>query len=214
MNINDRSWDAFTEEYALTYLHDADRCLPHKLADFAFSSFENPRVLDIGCGNARFYDILKESGKNFTYCGLEASTSLFEAANKIHSGSSNFEVRNVDFAYDGCDILDDSFDIAVMMHVFEISSSPERLFSIAQRASKIIAVIWYEYPRFDFTEIEIKEFVNHENASNGLVTPYLRVKYSRSYLEFLECKHSLKTLGTCSISEKDVLKIYQRKHEK
>jgi SAM-dependent methyltransferase len=211
MNINNRSWEAFTEEYAKTYLHDADKHLPRKIADFVFSKFENPRVLDIGCGNARFYEILAEKGKDFNYHGLEVSTALFDVAKKQHKEMSNFVVEKIDFGFDGSTIVADSFDIAVIIHVCEISSSLERLLSIASKAARHTAVVWFEYPRFDFTELEIKEFVNHENASKRISTPYIRAKYSKQYLAYLESRFNLENVLSDSFSEKDVVKIYRRK---
>jgi len=62
---------------------------------FLFDSFVMPgdKVLDLGCGNGRYFEILKE--KNIDYYGVDGSEKLIEEARKRFSGTK-FQVVDED----------------------------------------------------------------------------------------------------------------------
>ncbi|MFA5207640.1 MAG: methyltransferase domain-containing protein [Candidatus Paceibacterota bacterium] len=82
--------------------------------DFLFDKYllPNDKVLDLGCGNARFYQSFKN--KNVDYLGIDVSSKLIEIAKNNHP-EGKFEVSSIE------SILSDSFDkvysIAVLHHI-------------------------------------------------------------------------------------------------
>lgn len=211
INLATKSWNEFDKDYAKSYLHDGDTTLLRALSKEIFSTFEDsdPKILDIGCGNCRFYRELSHHNRNFKYYGIDVSSTLLEAAKSLYSSNSNFST---------CLTLDDlsgipniSFDFSVSIHVAELCSSVERLFYTLSKSSEYSAILWYEYPRTRFTELEIREFVNHDNAAKKFQTPYLRNRFSSDYYEFLLKKNSLEVIKTYSVSEKDRLDLYRRR---
>lgn len=65
----------------------------------------NMRVLDIGCGNGRFYDVIKE--RQTTYTGVDNSVGLLAEAKKKHP-----EIEFVEGDATALPFPDQSFDIA------------------------------------------------------------------------------------------------------
>ncbi len=65
----------------------------------------NMKVLDIGCGNGRFYDVIKE--RQTTYTGVDNSAGLLSEAKKKHHGIEFIEGDATALPFS-----DQSFDIA------------------------------------------------------------------------------------------------------
>ena len=82
--------------------------------NFLFDKYLSPndKVLDLGCGNARFYQSFKN--KNVDYLGIDVSSKLIEIA-KNNYPEGKFEVSSIE------SILSDSFNkvysIAVLHHI-------------------------------------------------------------------------------------------------
>jgi len=82
--------------------------------NFLFDKYllQNDKVLDLGCGNARFYQAFKN--KNVDYLGIDVSSKLIEIAKNNHP-EGRFEVSSIN------SILSNSFDkvysIAVLHHI-------------------------------------------------------------------------------------------------
>lgn len=207
-NIITDSWNTFSEEYSENYLYDADSTLPINLSKFIFEGFNNPKIVDIGCGNARLYDYFLNTKKEFSYSGFDISKPLVEAANKKFKKNSNFSCNVIDPNL--ANIKYQKFDIAICTHLVEICESPENLFSVMSNLSDTIAVIWYEYPRIENTQLEIRNYVSHDAQQKKIFTPYLRNRYSKYYLNYLLERFRLISSYKASISEKDVLEIYKK----
>lgn len=208
-SVIENSWNSFEANYAENYLHDADKTLPYELINYIFSNFKNPSIVDIGCGNARLYEYFSNFNKEYSYQGYDISTPLVDAANKKFGERLNFKCNLIDSSLTS--LKDKKFDIAICSHVVELCDSPEKLFYYLSNISKTIAIIWYEYPRFEFSELEIRNYVSHDTAKKGIITPYLRNRYSKHYLNFLLSRFNLKSVlrRTISSDEKDVLEIYK-----
>ena len=82
--------------------------------DFLFDEYlsSGDKVIDLGCGNGRFYPSFKN--KNVDYLGVDVSNKLIEIAKKNYP-EAKFEVSTIDH------IMDKSFDkvysIAVLHHI-------------------------------------------------------------------------------------------------
>ena len=214
-SIIENSWNNFSEEYSKTYLHDADQSLPKKLVNFIFDNFKNSKIIDIGCGNCRFYENLLEKKINskfeFEYQGYDISKPLLKAANEKFGIFENFKCEETTIDFSNILKLEKKYDIAIAIHVAEICYSIERLFDVLTKKSDTIAIIWFEYPRFDFSDLEIKNYVTHDTAEKEIYSPYLRNRYSKSYLKHLLDRFSLEIVNDISNSEKDKLTIYIKK---
>ncbi len=66
----------------------------HKLLEELHKiKLENPRILDIGCGNGRFYEFLKASNFPCVYHGIDNNKRLLQIA-KQNSPDQNFELHD------------------------------------------------------------------------------------------------------------------------
>jgi hypothetical protein len=154
--------------------------------------------------------VLKSFEKPFLYEGFDISAPLVEAAKLSYSKNTNFSVSLIKDDFTGVP-LNDMYDFSVSVHVAEICTSIEKLFYTLSTSSKNSAVLWYEFPRFEFTEMEIKKYVNHDFSHKEISTPYLRNKYSKSFYNHLLERFSLEVTKQISVSEKDTLVVYRRK---
>jgi SAM-dependent methyltransferase len=56
------------------------------------------RILDVGCGNARFVDtLLRQLGAPFHYLGIDASPELLAEARRRHGDREELRFRSIDF---------------------------------------------------------------------------------------------------------------------
>jgi len=80
--------------------------------DFLFDKYLsfNDKVLDLGCGNGRFYN----SFKNVDYLGIDVSTKLIEIAKRLHP-EAKFEVSSIESMPDK--FFDKIYSIAVLHHI-------------------------------------------------------------------------------------------------
>ncbi len=73
----------------------------------------NIRILDLGSGNARFYDYLKINlNKHFDYLGLDQSNLLMQEACEKYSGDKNFKQQKLDIITD-LDKIEGLYDVVV-----------------------------------------------------------------------------------------------------
>jgi len=87
-----------------------------KEMDFLFDKYLNPkdRILDLGCGNGRFYDSFVE--KEVEYFGVDPSLNLIDIAKKNHP-QGNFQVASGDSLPFSGNYFDKVFSIAVLHHI-------------------------------------------------------------------------------------------------
>jgi len=83
---------------------------------FLFDNFVMPgdKVLDLGCGNGRYFEILKE--KNIDYYGVDNSEKLIERAKKKFSGGK-FQVVDAFNLPFPSNFFDKIYSIAVFHHI-------------------------------------------------------------------------------------------------
>ncbi len=80
------------------------------------------RVVDVGCGPAKSYEVIKSLDINFHYLGIEIRKDFFEIAKKRYSKFDNFEIV--------CDSVEnlfntfDSADIIIGLEAFEHIPEP------------------------------------------------------------------------------------------
>jgi SAM-dependent methyltransferase len=74
----------------------------------------NDKVLDLGCGNGRFFDLLK--GKKINYIGIDNSAALIEIAQKSHPEADFRTGEALDLSFPD-NSFDKVFSIAVLHHI-------------------------------------------------------------------------------------------------
>ena len=97
---NKESYDDIAKEFSTSRARFWD-----ELAFLGEHATPEMRVLDIGCGNGRFYDVLKE--REVIYTGVDSSVGLLEEARARHEG-----VEFVEGDATALPFKDKSFDIA------------------------------------------------------------------------------------------------------
>lgn len=100
------------------------------------------KVLDLGCGNGRFYPFVKDI-KNISYLGIDNNPDLIKHAQKIYS-SAKFVVGDLlDIPYsDHADIL---FSIASFHHIpsFELrNKSIQELHRVIKKNGFVVITVW------------------------------------------------------------------------
>jgi tRNA (uracil-5-)-methyltransferase TRM9 len=100
------------------------------------------KILDLGCGNARFYDFLEQKlpDDNFQYYGLDFSSSLLEIAKNNHT-QENFHILEADIFNDNwlSQINTSQFDLIVLFGVMHHIPSPEKRQRLFQSINNILS---------------------------------------------------------------------------
>ena len=209
------SWNCFDEKYAKDYLHYFPRTLHDDFVDFVFGAMnvEEPSILDVGCGNCRMVSILNERKKKYRYTGMDFSKPLLAESRKSFlesiDNSLNVSVDLVDGDITNKDSYGGRYDISLLSHIVELVDSPESLIANASSVSDYVAIVWYEYPRFEHSTFEVRPFVNTDNEDKNVFSPYLRNKLSLKYMNMIIDNNSLSLVHEKKTSEKDVLTIFK-----
>jgi tRNA (uracil-5-)-methyltransferase TRM9 len=109
--INKRFYEYYAKDFSLT------RQAPwtgwnHILPDL--KSYKNPKILDLGCGNGRFYGYLRQNLSNFDYLGIDSSEQLI--ADAINNYGKHFSVVDL-MNYVPSDKYDIIASFGVMHHI-------------------------------------------------------------------------------------------------
>jgi ubiquinone/menaquinone biosynthesis C-methylase UbiE len=75
MEINKKFYDLLAEDFARTHASAME-----EFASLAGYWQEGDKVLDLGCGNGRFYDLVCQPGKDIKYFGVDNSAQLIALA--------------------------------------------------------------------------------------------------------------------------------------
>lgn len=136
-----------------------------------------PRVLDVGCGNGQLLKTLRETCTGIEYTGIDISRNLLNAARRAHAGVAGAEwihgelsdlVARGDCRYDG----------VIFSHVLEIVESPQRALVDASKLAEVILVRWFEPPDADSDVVELRKMALDRR---GVEVPYIRWTMSRDY---------------------------------
>ncbi|PCJ25136.1 MAG: hypothetical protein COA97_08285 [Flavobacteriales bacterium] len=130
---------------------------------------ESLKLLDIGCGEGHFTDVIKKEFKNFEVHGLDYSVSAIDYAHKTYP-AINFITAN---AYQP-PYQDEYFDIVVCNNLWEHVPDPLQLLRAMKRVLKPNGLVIISTPsRYRFSNL-IKVLVGQEIAfmSHYHVTEY------------------------------------------
>ena len=202
-SISHKGWDIEPED-AKTYLHYYPRVNKEALSKWINANLnDNFNVLDIGCGNAQFYSILKEYNSNFRYTGIDNSENLVNEGTKV---VGNQTVIKTDI-YKYMNQISDCYDICILSHMIECIESPEYIINKASKICKYISILWYDYPTYDYDTT----FIINQSSDPSILKLITRRKMSKDYWNHIINKNNLHLVYSTKNSEKDVLEIYQQK---
>lgn len=150
------------------------------------------RVLDLGCGNGRFLDVLQN--KNIDYIGIDGASSLIEIARKRYPGV-DFRVSNalnLPFARDYFDVI---YSIAVLHH---IPSQELRLAFLKEskrtlKPSGILILTVWNLRRRDYWKINLKYNILKILGLSKLDLKDVLIPWGKSHDRYFHC-FSLKEL--------------------
>ena len=139
---NTKTWNEIAGEFDLTRKTNWP-----ELEGLASHANPGMKILDLGCGNGRFFELLKT--KSIDYTGIDNSKKLISLAKKKHSGQ-NFLVGNaLDLPFE-----DSSFDLVYSIAVLHIIPSKKLRLEFLKEAErvlkkdgKIVLTVWNLWQR-------------------------------------------------------------------
>jgi len=141
LSDNKNTWNNIAEKFELTRHRVWDL---EPLADYTKSGM---KVLDLGCGNGRLYEILKD--KEVEYTGIDISENLINVAKKKYPKGQFVIGDGINLPF-----KDHSFDIVYSIAVFHHLPSRELRIQFLKEAKrvlkkdgKIILIVWNLWQR-------------------------------------------------------------------
>jgi SAM-dependent methyltransferase len=195
-NSFNESWNSFSSSSAKEYLKGEGLGGGSKNSAIIVSdilksfNLNNSSILELGCGNGQFLELLILNGIDSKFVGVDISTPLLDVAIK------NSKLKNSIFIYDDVTNLDATknlgikFKVGIYSHVLEMLQSPHESLLNAKMICNIIIIRFFEPPIFKYDKVEMKEML--VDIQNNIYKPYLRRKMSKDYY-----KHILNDIG-CS----------------
>jgi len=149
---------------------------------------EGSKILDLGCGNGRFYPFLKDI-KNILYLGIDNNEALITHAQNIYP-STNFVVGNLlDIPYhDKVDIL---FSIASLHHIpsrLLRNKSIQQLGDVLKKDGYVVITVWNLFQK-RYRKYILKSLFNFiiqlgKYDWNDTFIPWGKTKINRYYHAF------------------------------
>lgn len=203
--ISQKSWIDISNDKAQIYLHYYPKNTKNHLSDFISKVNSSPTVVDLGCGNAQIYPILKEKNPNLQYIGVDITENLLDVAKNVISIDDKLVKQDI-FEY--LSNLNEKFDFLILSHMIECVESPDFIMSKASDKFEYIAVLWYDYPRYDFDSA----FLAKNPHSEEDFKPFIRRKISKDYWNFILKKNNLKCVYSQNFTEGDAIEIYKKEN--
>ena len=172
---------------------------------------DGDKVLDLGCGNARLFELLK--GYNIQYFGIDISEKLIEIAGKNVSDGS-FKVGDVLEAPYSDNFFDSVISIAVLHHIPTEKLRQKALneiFRIIRPGGKIMVTTWYFWDTKKYLEL-IGNATKHNLPFGDFYMPWrtgdgnkITERYFHAW-KIKELKNAIKKSGFIDINVRQSLK--------
>ena len=184
------SWNSISQKVAKNYLKtfgspsiESKLILYEVLKEMAAGNCLS--LVDLGCGNDNLAEYLSEKKLNFSYTGVDFSTSLLNAAQEAYP-SANFVCDDVNLLQN----VNGIYDVAVYSHVIEMLPSPEQSLLSAQRFAKKIIIRFFEPPEAYVDWVELLDM----DVGGEFRVPYIRRRMSKDYYRLILSKMGCKTV--------------------
>lgn len=203
IDISSKSWGDISEDLAKNYLHNYPVDMKIELSKFISTVNPAPSILDIGCGNAQMYTILKRYNDNIRYVGIDISKPLLEAAKSVVKNDA-FLVETDIYKY--MMELNESFDFAIISHMLECIESPELIIAKASEKCEYIAIHWFDTPKYEYDAVTIASNPHSQESFK----PYIRRKIGKNYWKYITDMYYLKLIKHSNVDQNNVLEIYKK----
>ena len=175
----------------------------HQLTEH-LDHFNQLKLLDLGCGNGRFYQFIKENfpDKKLDYLGIDNSVELLTFAQNKSNVAKNFQLQELDVISSLINkedfIAENNFDVVVSFGVFHhIPSFDLRLKMLKYLSSKIndkgviIISLWQfmKYERFRkkvTDDAELKKMNLSDLEKNDFIIDWKRGENALRYCHFFD----------------------------
>lgn len=201
-NITKASWNP-PEEIAKNYLHYYPKEMKIELSKYMKSVSDAPSVIDIGCGNAQIYPILKAQNPNLEYVGIDNSETLVNVAREVVKDDG--EIIQTDI-FDYMDTNQKQFDFAILAHMIECIESPDMIMDKASKAAKYVAIHWYDTPKYEYDVVTVGKSPHPGEGFN----PYIRRRMGKNYWKYITQRYGLSLVHKAQVGENNVLEVYTR----
>jgi len=111
MELNKRFYDLLAEDFSRTRAN-----VWEEFKSLGEYWQDGDRVLDLGCGNGRFYDLVCQTGKNIKYFGVDNSRSLIAMAKQRYPQAQFILNDGLELPF-GDDFFDKVLCVAVLHHL-------------------------------------------------------------------------------------------------
>ena len=158
----------------------------------------NPKVLDIGCGDARLGRFFNEQELACDYTGVDFSNALLGAARQL--------MPRARFIKDDVDVLsalDEKFDIAFLSRVIEILPAPEDSLAAAAKLAKHVVIRFFSPPEFDRDRVELRWM----EGADGQRVPYMHRKMTNDYYQLILTRSGCKRVDVFCDSNEDQIHV-------
>ena len=178
-DITRTSWNTIDKDTSKNYLHYYPSNTKQRLAEFMASN-SLKRTLDLGCGNAQMYPILKNSVSDVDYTGVDFSQNLADTAREVIGTDTNARI-----VYDDINkfiqTTNESYDVTILCHMVECIESIDLVVSMAAKKSKYLAILWFDPPVYEYDTITIGASPHPTGGNN----PYIRRKIGAKYWQMI-----------------------------
>ena len=202
--ITHNSWGDLAGDKAKDYLHYYPKEMKIAMAKFIGTISSEPKVLDIGCGNAQIFPLLKSHNPNLRYTGVDITDSLVDVAKGV-VGDVGIIVKDDIFKF--VTNTNERFDVSILSHMLECIESPDLIMGKAANISDYIAIHWYDTPKYDYDAVTIAKNPHSEDSFK----PYLRRKMGKDYWEYIINRYNLVLVHRESSGVNNVLEVYKKK---
>jgi len=201
-NITKKSWNP-PKHLAKDYLHNYPPGTRKQLANF-MKEKGLKSALDIGCGNAQLYPILKKEVPSLEYTGIDGSKSLIDAAKEVVGNDGTLVLEDM---YKYMQNNTHQYDVSVLSHILECVESPEMLVDLASKSSKYLAILWFDTPKYQYDAVIVAESAHPGEGFR----PYIRRKMGAGFWKYIVTHYGLEGVYRVGDGPNNILDIYERK---
>ncbi len=129
--------------------------------------FENCSILDIGCAQGGFYQILKSYLRDFKYTGIDESEKMIFKAKKKYPDAKFYLVKNNDFKF-----LKKKYDIVIIYGVLHLTANWKKIIQNSKNLFKSFLLFDLRETNLITIENDTKKSYLSFNRKKNFKVPY------------------------------------------